>query len=387
MTTFTDLAGVYGGAVSAGIKAGKLDLAYLYLPNCTAAAGVFTQNHFSAACVDYTRNVIASGEAKALIVNSGNANAVTGEEGQQNTERTAEIAAKHLGISPSSVAIASTGIIGVQMPMDKVEGGLSELLSTTEQKEGSAVAEAILTTDTVPKEYFGSATDGGVEFSVAGIAKGAGMIAPNMATMLSFLVTDADLSSEVLQSSLQNAVSRSFNMMSVDTDTSTNDMVLIFSTGEKKTTQEKFEELLTEACIDLAKQIATDGEGAETLIEVTVSGAATEGEAQQIAKAIVDSPLVKTAIHGADPNWGRVIMAIGKVPGVNVVPEKTSLSFQGVEVLSNGTPIQFDRDNLVDLLKSERVEISVELRVGEATATSWGCDLTKGYIDINTEYN
>ncbi|MCB0336134.1 MAG: bifunctional glutamate N-acetyltransferase/amino-acid acetyltransferase ArgJ, partial [Bdellovibrionales bacterium] len=379
----------YASGMHCGIKPQKKDLAFIYVPESKASAGVFTTNQFCAPCVEHNRSSLRNNQIfKLLIVNSGNANAVTGEPGVANVRRTTEVASKFFQCEASEVAIASTGIIGVQLPMEKLERGIEELSREPKASHADNAAQAIMTTDLVPKSAGLKRTIGDVELSVAGIAKGSGMIAPNMATMLGFMVTDADLSSAELQTSLTQAVQRSFNMMSVDTDTSTSDMVLLFSTGTKPVAdQGAFQELLTEVCIDLAKQIARDGEGAEKLIEVTVEQAASEQEAQAIAKSIINSPLVKTAVHGADPNWGRVIMAVGKTPHVTVKPEQCSLYFQDVCVLQNGLPLAFEKAVLREKLRAKDIFIRVRLGCGESCATAWGCDLSKGYIDINVDYN
>jgi len=392
--SFTNLKGVYGGATEAGIKAaGGLDLSYIYIPEAAGSAAVFTKNHFCAAPVTYSKACFASGVVKAVVINAGNANACTGELGMKNTVATAQHAAELLGLSQNEVAIASTGIIGVQLPMPKVEAGLATLLKNKNKQDGTAVAKAILTTDLKAKTSFITRTIDGQEITVSGITKGSGMIAPNMATMLAFVVTDASIDSVTLQSLLSDSVSNSFNMITVDSDTSTNDVVMLFSTGEKKinlqsaAVREEFLTLLREACTDLAKQIVIDGEGAEKLITVSVSTAASEADARKVALSIANSPLVKTAIHGADPNWGRILMAAGKVPDVQLDQTKAALFVCGVEIVKNGMPLAFDRKSLSQQLSAQSVTIDLQLNVGSSSATAWGCDLTKGYIDINTAYS
>jgi glutamate N-acetyltransferase/amino-acid N-acetyltransferase len=383
------ISGVFSGAVSAGISArkGKLDLAFLYIPECYSAAGVFTRSAFAAPCVSFTRAGIKN--AKALIVNSGNANAATGRRGLENCKLTAEIAAGCLGLKAGEVVVSSTGIIGKQLPMECFRDGLPTLLSATSRKGGDEFAEAIMTTDLVPKEYFRERTIGGKKVKVAGVCKGSGMIAPNMATMLAFLVTDARIPRRLFQELLREVTDESFNMTSVDTDTSTNDMFLAFSTGGVEINPAKdraaLKELLLDCAVDLAKQIARDGEGATRLVEVKVSGGKTLRQARAVAKSVVDSPLVKTAIHGADPNWGRVAAATGKVSGV--VADKVSISFAGTKVLQKGQPLRFNRDTLRARLNKPTVVVEVALGLGKFSATAWGCDLTHGYVDINTEYN
>ena len=392
--TITDIEGVYATGIHAGIKAEgtKRDMALIYVPDAVGSAGVFTQNKFRAPCLDYTKRCLERGTLKAIIVNSGNANAATGEQGFRNAEQTGEWAAQKLGLSPDEIAVASTGIIGVQLPMDRIRGGLEKLLKDPKLRDGHAAADAITTTDSYTKEVFVTAEIAGFPVSISGIAKGAGMIAPNMGTMLSYLVTDAHLPSPVLQRALEEAVSDSFNMISVDTDTSTNDMALLLATGKHQlpastTVFVQFRDLLRSACITLAKMIARDGEGAEKLIEATVQGAATKQDARTIALNIINSPLIKTAIHGADPNWGRVIMAVGKDHRCQVDPKRIDLRFDTEAILKDGEQLPFDRARLIAHLKQEHVKIHVDLHLGAESATAWGCDLTMGYIKINTDYS
>ena len=393
--TIADVEGVYTGAVRAGIRSNNdtKDLAYIFVPESCATAGVTTQNTFAAPCIHYTKEKLTQGVVKAVIVNAGNANAATGEQGLVNTVETAEIAAEKFRIAPNQVVVASTGVIGKQLPMDKVRAGLEDLLANTKQKDGDATAEAILTTDLCQKTVCIKKEIAGENVCVAGIAKGSGMIAPNMATMLGFLVTDVKIEQARLELLLQKATDESFNMVSVDTDTSTNDLVLAFASGvidaglQSPVAEQEFYELLRDACVSLAKQIAKDGEGAEKLIEVYVSGANNECEARVVAKSVVDSPLVKTAIHGSDPNWGRIIMAVGKCPGLELDPDRIEIRIGDIAVFSGGQPCNFDNSAAHQYLLGEEVQISVSLGPGSAEARAWGCDLTKGYIDINTEYN
>ncbi len=389
----TDVAGVFASGGSCGIKKSGLDFAYIYAPQAVGSAGVFTKNAFAAACVTHNKQILKQSVIKAVVINSGNANAVTGEQGLRSAAQTAAHAAELLGIQANQVAVASTGIIGVQLPLEKVLSGISTIMNPPEKLEGEITAKAIMTTDTCAKTCFYEAACGEHSLQIAGIAKGAGMIAPNMATMLGFIVTNASFSSSALQGILGEAVEDSFNMMSVDTDTSTNDMVIVISSGADPITErtpgalDSFAALLRKACTDLACQIVRDGEGAEKVIQVEVRGACSKADARKIAKSVIDSPLVKTAVHGADPNWGRVLMAVGKVEGVQVVPEKTDLAFEGVSLLQAGTPQEFDRAALIAKLKQPTVTVVINLNLGQHSATAWGCDLTKGYIDINTAYN
>jgi glutamate N-acetyltransferase / amino-acid N-acetyltransferase len=391
--TITDIKGVYATGIHCGLKFKKKDLAFIYVPEAAASAGVFTRNKFCASCVTFTKKVLKKNVLKAVIMNSGNANAGTGELGTKNTKHMAKITADMLGINASEVGVASTGIIGKQLPMDVLEAGIKKVLANPYVVDGSAAAEAILTTDTCLKQAFFETKIDGKRVVVAGISKGSGMLAPNMATTLTYLVTNANLEQKFLQAALADAINDTYNMTSVDTDTSTNDMALLISTKEDgvviKTNKDKdvFLALLTEACTDLCKMIATDGEGATKLIEVNVVGAANGTDARKIAMNVVDSPLVKTAIHGEDPNWGRVIAAAGKSPEVKLNPDKFDLYFGDVQILAKGMPVAYDDFALKEQLKNNKVFITLELNLGSATAKAWGCDLTKGYIDINTKYN
>jgi len=392
--TITNLRGVYASGISAGIKSnGKKDLAFIFVPSAYGSAGVFTRSAFAAPPLTLTKQSMKKNTLKALIVNSGNANAGTGAAGLRDAKETTRIAAKLLGIKPSEIAVASTGVIGKPLPMDTVRAGLQKLLKNPMAQNGDAAAKAIMTTDLTQKQVFMSTSIGGQRITVAGCAKGSGMIAPNMATMLGFLVTDAKIDSPTLQRSLRRAVDDSFNMTSVDTDTSTNDMVTVFSTGlkGKKITSSAdkaaFTALLTKACQHLAKLIAADGEGATKLIEVEVTGAKSEKEARRIALNVVNSPLVKTAIHGADPNWGRVLAAAGKDPSLTVDPKRVDLTFAGASVMKRGKIVAHNRDKIRKLLSVRDVPIRLNLNVGKGAARAWGCDLTHGYVDINVSYN
>lgn len=392
MKTITSINGVYANGIAAGIKPGKQDLAYIYVPNAVGSAGVFTTNKFCAACVTYSQNLMKNHLVKAVIINSGNANAATGKLGVKNATLTSKKAASLLKIPPTQIAVASTGIIGVQLPIEKIEAGLGLLLETP-VANGEAAATAIMTTDLVAKHAYAETQINRHTFQVAGIAKGSGMIEPNMATMLGFVVTNATIDSPTLKLWLKEAVDQSFNQVSVDSDTSTNDMVLAFATGEESFSMadtdavSAFKALLLSVCTDLAKAVARDGEGATKLIELTVRGAASRQDARKIGKSIINSPLVKTAMAGADPNWGRIVMAIGKTPNVKVTPNKVDVQFGPHPVFTQGAPVPFDRDTIVGYLKQSTIELTVTLGGGEGQAKVWGCDLSKGYIDINTEYS
>lgn len=390
----TALSGVYASGMAAGIKSnGKKDLAFLFVPDAYGSAGVFTQSAFAAPPVEISRQALRRGTIKAVIVNAGNANAGTGKKGLRDAQETATITAKLLGISPSQVAVASTGVIGKPLPMERIRSSLPKLLANPKATDGGAAAQAILTTDLTRKEVYCTGKVAGERITVAGFAKGSGMIAPNMATMLGFLVTDAKVDSATLKKLLKQAADASFNMTSVDTDTSTNDALIILSTGKKGPRitsakhQQEFLALLSEACCVLARSIAADGEGATKLIEVNVHGARNLREARVIAKNIVSSPLVKTAIHGADPNWGRVLAAAGKDPAARVDPNKVDLTFAGAPVMRRGVIVTHNRQAIHKLMSGKEVHIHLHLHLGKASATAWGCDLTHGYVDINVSYS
>jgi glutamate N-acetyltransferase/amino-acid N-acetyltransferase len=388
----TDIPGVFAGGMHCGIKPSKKDLAFIFVPKACASAGVFTLNKFAAACVHHSKKCLKKSVIKAIVTNSGNANAVTGEQGFADVKTTAALSAKLLGLSPSEVAVASTGIIGVKLPMEKLTSGLKTLLANPKVRNGQTAAEAIMTTDAFPKTVFLERKIGGQMIVVAGISKGGGMIGPNMATTLSYLVTNVAIDSKTLQPLLSQAADDSFNMISVDTDTSTNDMVLMMATGEKKIimsneNKKALQELIFDASLVLAKLIVRDGEGATRVIEAVVEGAAKRADARAMAKNIINSPLVKTAIHGADPNWGRVVAALGKDPGLKMNPEKADVFFGSHMIVKNGQPVAFDRARVVAELKKEEVQVRIDLKLGKASAKAWGCDLTKKYIDINTAYN
>ncbi|MCP4051306.1 MAG: bifunctional glutamate N-acetyltransferase/amino-acid acetyltransferase ArgJ [bacterium] len=392
--TITDIKGIYANGINCGLKYKNKDLAFIYVPDAFSSAGVFTRNKFAAPCVHHTGKCIKKGTVKAVIINSGNANAETGEEGIRNTKKTAKLAASILGLNTEEVAVASTGIIGTQLPMEKMTAGIEKILADPFVTEGSAAAEAVLTTDTHTKEVYVEEKIGNETIRIAGISKGSGMLAPNMATTLTYLLTNAMIDKTHLQKLFIEVMDDTYNMTSVDTDTSTNDMALIVSTRDEgvplktKKDMAEFKVLLKKACIKLCKMIATDGEGATKLIEVSVNGAASRYDARKIAKNIVDSPLVKTAVHGADPNWGRVIAAAGKDPDIKLNPGKVELYFGEEKVLDKGTPVDdADRKKMIDILSKKKVEIILNLNIGKTSAVAWGCDLTKGYIDINTQYS
>ncbi len=377
------------GVRANGIKQGKNGLAIMVTKaGKLATSGVFTRNKVIAAPLVITRDSLSRGDLKAIIANSGCANAFTGEKGILDARWMAGLLSKKLKCSPEEVGVASTGVIGRYLDktwlsehVDEVYDGLSDT-----REASAACARAIMTTDTTMKEVAIELENG---VRIAGIAKGSGMIEPNMGTMLAFLFTDAVLAKRSLDSCIKKAVDKSFNMVVVDGDTSTNDMALITATGYRECDEKAFQEGLDQVCISLAKLIARDGEGATRLIEAKVSGARTEDDARLAAKAIVRSPLVKTAIYGKDPNWGRVVAAAG-YSGAEVDQERISLKFSGnnkeAKLVDSGSIIEGKLDELKKIMESNEILIEVELGIGEHSATAWGCDLTYDYVKINAMY-
>ena len=382
--------GFCAGAVAAGIKkkvAGALDLAILSAGKPVPAAGVFTRNVFRAAPVILSEKRLERGRIAAVIVNSGCANASTGEAGYRDAEVMAMMAARRFGLEPEDVIVASTGVIGQRLPMEKIEDGIKRLNCTPEG--GKDFARAIMTTDTAPKEIAVSADN----FILGGCAKGSGMIHPDMATMLAFITTDAPVDAIFLKQVLKNASNASFNMLTIDGDTSTNDMALVMASGAaggdiitaSSAKAELFQQALTTVCIELAKMIAKDGEGATRRIEVIVKGATCLEDARKVARTIAGSSLVKTAIHGTDPNWGRIMAAAGR-SGAYIEPEKATLEMGGACLFRHGVPQPFNRVEISNNLCRDEVFIILDLGLGNSQATAWGCDLTKEYVTINADY-
>ena len=383
--------GFTADATHAELKFQKLDLGLILSDVPAAVAGVFTTNKVAAAPIDLDKAVVAGGVAQAIIVNSAIANAVTGDEGITNAKKMQRLLAEKFDLNPSHVAVCSTGVIGKQLPMDKIALGISKL--SAENCHTNGFAEAILTTDLVTKEVTYEVEIAGKTVTVAGVCKGSGMIHPNMATMLGFITTDAKIAQPLLQNMLSEIIETTFNQITVDGDTSTNDTVLVMANGQADNAEilvdtedyQAFKTVLAIVCQDLAKKIAADGEGATKLIEVNVTGAPDELSARLIAKQIVGSSLVKTAIFGADPNWGRVISAIGQVAAFDV-PD-IELEIQGDLVLLHSTPVDFDQAELSEKLKEKIVVIDADLNNGTQSGTAWGCDLTYKYVEINALYH
>ena len=383
------------------IKKEKSDMAILFSETPSVFAGVFTKNLVRAACVDRNRELLERGiPVKCILVNSGNANACTGTKGEEDNRNLASHLAHAMNIEESSVLTASTGIIGVNLPVENMLKSISSaipLLDAGQQGLQSA-ARAILTTDTYEKHASVTIRIEDHDVTISGIAKGSGMVHPNMATMLCFIMTDANINQDLLQTALGHTVDDSFNMISVDGDTSTNDMVLLMANGEagNKEILEKdddyklFLEGLFSVSKYLAKSVARDGEGATKLIEVEVNGCTSKEDAQKIAKAVIGSSLVKTAVFGCDPNWGRIIAAMG-YSGANFDPKKVSIYFQGapgyVCVMQKGEPHHFDAASAAAILKQKDVFITVNIEDGEYSATAWGCDLSYEYVKINADYH
>ncbi len=386
--------GFKAAGVACGIrKSGKKDLALVYSQVPAQGAAVYTLNKFQAAPLQITREHLQDGIAQAIVVNSGVANACMGEQGLKSAKEMAQVAAEALQIKTEDVVVASTGVIGVPLPMDLVTKGIKEASKALSSDGGTDAAEAIMTTDLIVKEVACEVEIGGKTVTIGAMAKGSGMIHPNMATMLGFITTDANIESKCLQKVLQSATDASFNMISVDGDTSTNDMVVILANGlagNPKITMEsehlqEFERAITDICTILAKKIAQDGEGATKLIEVEVTGALSLEDARKGARAICSSNLVKTAIFGEDANWGRIVTALG-YSGAQVDPLKVDVYLGDLLVAQKGTGLYFDEEKAREILKQKEVKLKVDLNLGSAEAKAWGCDLSYDYVKINADY-
>jgi glutamate N-acetyltransferase/amino-acid N-acetyltransferase len=369
-------------AVHCGIKTEGRDLALFASEVPAAAAAVFTRNRVPGAPVVVGRDLIRRGRLQAVVVNSRVSNVGTGEEGIARARRMGTATAAALGIAPELVLMSSTGVIGVPLPLDRIEAGLPGLVAGLQQ-DPLVGAEGIMTTDTRPKAV--SMDVGPATLSV--VAKGSGMIEPNMATMLAFAFTDAALESPALDRALREVVAETFNMLSVDSDTSTSDTCALLANGLAGSVPEAdFREALLQAFTRTTELLARDGEGATTLLRVTVTGAASPSDARTVAKSLVNSPLVKTMVFGGDPNVGRILMAVGKCFECVVSPDRVAARICGVRVLSGGLRARFDEAAVRDLLRADPVDLEVDLGVGDARARAWGCDLTHGYIDENAAY-
>lgn len=393
--------GFEAAATAAGIKyQGRTDMAIIYSEKPCKVAGTFTTNVVKAAPVKWDRQIVESKQkSQAVIVNSGIANACTGEEGMKYCEETAKEAGKVLGIDEKGVLVGSTGVIGMQIPIDKIKAGITELAKgkKADLASGTEAAKAIMTTDTKKKEVAVTFMEGDTEVTIGGMAKGSGMIHPNMCTMLGFVTTDAKISKKMLQEALSEDVKDTYNMVSVDGDTSTNDTVLLLANGlaenpeitEKGEDYETFKAALNYINTTLAKKIAGDGEGATALFEVKIIGAESKEQAVTLSKSVVTSSLTKAAIYGHDANWGRILCAMG-YSGAEFDPEKVDLFFESkagkIQIIENGVAVDYSEEEATKILSEEAVTAIADVKMGDATATAWGCDLTYDYIKINADY-
>lgn len=385
--------GFLAGAVCAGIKtrAGALDLCLLYSERECTAAGVFTRNLVKGAPVILSAEHVADGKLRAIVANSGNSNSLNGAGGYEDATEMASLAASQLGLSATSVAVCSTGVTGVRMPMEKVRGFLPAVAVSAEG--GPSLAEAIMTTDTRPKQIAVSVTTGTGTYTVAGCAKGSGMIHPNMGTMFCFVTTDADVDLDLLRSLQREVADETLNMVSVDGDTSCSDTFLVLANGAAGLPRiergspdaAEFREAMLAVCTHLARELARDGEGAKHLIEVAVTGAASREDARLVARTVSTSPLVKTAVAGFDPNWGRILVAAGRA-GAALEESRVSMRLQGELIYDRGGALAFDEPAMSKRLEEEEVRIEIDLGLGDGNATAWGCDLTTDYVHINADY-
>ena len=390
--------GIKAAGIPSGIKntEGSPDLALVVSDVPCRAAAVFTTNRVAAAPVKHDRELLAAHNtiAQALVINSGCANACTGERGMEDARETARTAAAGLHIVPEAVWVMSTGVIGRHLPMDNVRSGIATAIAHLSNEGGHSAARAIMTTDTRPKEIAVQVEIEGNACTIAGMCKGSGMIHPNMATMLAAIATDALVAPDVLQTALTEATEKSFNMTTVDGDTSTNDTLLLLANGlaknpEIRTTESTgyraFFEGLLHVAQALSRMIAADGEGATKLVEITVRGARDFADAKKVAKSIAHSPLVKTAMYGQDANWGRVLCAAG-YSGVDLDPDRVALWFGDLQLVKDGAPFDVDEERALQILSAKEIQVVVDLGLGDASATVWTCDLSHDYISINAHY-
>jgi glutamate N-acetyltransferase/amino-acid N-acetyltransferase len=384
--------GFLASGVNCGVRRYRPDIGILISEVPAVAAGVFTLNECKAAPVAYTQKLLPADNIKAILTNSGQANAATGAEGVEKNLMMVAATAKSLNCDTNQVLVASTGVIGVQLDTDKILPSIPELVARANDRAES-FATAILTTDLVPKTVTAVVQLSSGPIRITGISKGSGMIHPNMATMLGYILTDAKITKEHAAELIKKTADISFNMISVDGDSSTNDCCFLMANGatgiELKTTddREKFEKVVQDIGIFLAKSIAADGEGATKLIEVEIKGSDNLALAKKAARGVTLSPLIKTAVHGEDPNWGRILARLGaeQVPAHQL--EKMTLRLQGVLLFEKGQPVAFSRDEIKGLLKQAQVKIEIDLKSGPHSATAWGCDLSRKYVEINTEYS
>ncbi len=393
--TITTARGFRAGGTYVGIKTyseDKMDMGMLLSDTPCSAAGVFTKSTLVSPSVTVNRETIAAGApVRGLVVNSGIANAGVGEQGYIDAKEMAAVAAAGLGVKPEEVMVFSTGVIGVELPMTLIKKGVDEIQLA--EDGGNALARAMMTTDTHTKEAGVSVNLGGAEINICGVAKGSGMIHPNMATMLCFVATDAAVEQDFLRSILPAAADTTLNMLDIDGDTSTNDSLVVLANGAAGNTPitagtadaDAFKDALTEVLVQLTRQLAQDGEGATRLVVAEVRGARNIADARMAAKTITSSLLVKSAVYGADPNWGRLIMALGR-SGAETVEPKIDLYINGVCIMEGGRPVPFHRDAVVALMRGDEVTFGVNLNLSDGQATAWGCDLTEEYVVINSAY-
>jgi glutamate N-acetyltransferase / amino-acid N-acetyltransferase len=380
--------GIRAAGVAAGLKpSGNLDLALVAAPSVVAAAAVQTRNRVTAAPVDITKRHVADGKAQAVLLNAGSANVCTGPDGVALAERSAALVAQGLGCEPSDVLLCSTGVIGVPIPADPFLGGIPRVIADLSREGASRAARAIMTTDTTAKEVAIRVDDGTGSCVVGGMAKGSGMIAPEMATMLCVVTTDAPISGPVLRAALKDVVARTFGRISVDGCMSTNDAVIVLATGtaERAPSLSAFKEAMVRVCGSLAEAIVRDGEGATKVLHIRVTGARSEDDAVMLGRAIGSSALVKTALAGGDPNWGRILAAMGAT-AVEFEPQRVAVTFGGVTVCRFGVATSFDRGQAAAMLRGRDVYLTVDLGSGREEATFLTCDFTKEYVTINAEY-
>ncbi len=391
--SITSVKGIKAAGIHSGLKRKRKDLALIVSEKPCSVAGTFTLNKVQAAPLLVSKEVIAKGgKVKAILVNSGNANACTGDRGYNDALESQKYCAKKLGVKQDEVIISSTGVIGEYMPMHILKTGIESIVNQVTDDGGIKAAKAILTTDLVEKAFAVNVKLSSGDITIGGIAKGSGMIMPNMATMLSFIATDAEIEKDLLRKILSKTVNNSFNKISVDGDTSTNDMVILISNGVSKVKIEEdsedeklFEEALLAISVDMAKAIVADGEGASKLIAIEVKGGKTESDMNTIAQTIANSPLVKTAIYGSDANWGRIISAAGK-SGIEFDPAKVEIKFDDMTILAPDYCHEFDEEEATAILSKDEVTISVDLNDGQASTTWWTCDFSEKYIEINASY-
>lgn len=391
--TVTTPAGYLAAGIFCGIKKKKKDLALIYSTTPCTAAGTFTLNKVKAAPLLISQESIAQKhQVHAVLVNSGNANACTGEAGLQDAKITQNACAAKLGIKPGEVLISSTGVIGQRLPLDTMISGIEKIVPHLSSDGGHNAAEAILTTDTKMKSYAVKVTLSNGEVSIGGICKGSGMIMPNMATMLAFITTDAGIAQPLLQKLLSASVSKTFNKISVDGETSTNDMVVLLSNGvsgisieDGSSDESVFLQALQAVCREMAKSIVSDGEGATKLVTINVTGAHSDEDADIVGKSIANSSLVKTALNGNDANWGRIMSAAGK-SGADIDPEKMSIHFNELPIVLPGYNIVLDEEKALEILKGSEYELNVCLNGGSHSTTWWTCDFSTDYVKINANY-